>query len=702
LTHVLQQTGGDQQTGNVQKEEMVQRQPKTTAEMAVWYSASPGGVKHMFESYTKSLLEPLLVSAIEISKSEKERYFGRNGEIDELVDLIKDEYGEKYKASDMLRARALIRFSRDEKVSMSSGLGLWSLLRLPLYYENNQEEIAASLMTMVKHHTSYDEKYNPGIFKEIMAAYVFKRDLAGQYTEGSSQYDEKKRNAPFKVRGNDLYPFDMDALNYVLEKYPELYQAEMLDAMTTSTFRTVDVEKYPVLADVRTDFAYVSRDDKRTIKRTIKNILDEREKNSQSLYDKLGKDPEIIWEFAPLIEFALKELGFSKEYYPGSIIWEEYKRRELNETIISWLLGGLGIIIGIAGAVTGGLGYGVAAAILGGLGATISFVDLCIEIEEYALHSYASEATYEVAMSDKPSPLGIFVAIIGLVLDVWDVSSGVTQIIKKVSMEAAEEMGQAAIKSMDEADDILRKAYDALSAKGVIKNISPDEFIAAIKNSTGAFPRAFSSLPQTPAMYKAFAASPEAFTRMLAEGGDDVYRFMVKYGDSLSYEDIMKYMGTDASTMRKIAQQFLAIDDLPVKWKQLFKKLMDADDIELIGIWEKAPLFDEDVIVYHGSRHNNGEILERGLHNKIPTNASLNKDAALDALHNYYGDTPTDFGIIESKIPKEIWNILSEKGHIFERFYPGFSGKLNSSELRFNSEFAIEAFNLGIISKKKI
>jgi len=48
---------------------------------------------------------------------------------------------------------------------------------------------------------------------------------------------------------------------------------------------------------------------------------------------------------------------------------------------------------------------------------------------------------------------------------------------------------------------------------------------------------------------------------------------------------------------------------------------------------------------------------------------------------------------VKITIPREVWNTLVEKRYISERGYPGFSGDLQSTELRFNSQEAVDINN---------
>ncbi len=111
------------------------------------------------------------------------------------------------------------------------------------------------------------------------------------------------------------------------------------------------------------------------------------------------------------------------------------------------------------------------------------------------------------------------------------------------------------------------------------------------------------------------------------------------------------------------------------------------------------------VKVYHGSYDNYNEINQNGFNNtRTPVYISTDIDAANDAIYNRYDYKflsyemkDIDSGIIESEIPKELWDNLISSGDIIERQgYQGFGGKLETVEYQFNKN-AIEILNKYIL-----
>lgn len=75
----------------------------------------------------------------------------------------------------------------------------------------------------------------------------------------------------------------------------------------------------------------------------------------------------------------------------------------------------------------------------------------------------------------------------------------------------------------------------------------------------------------------------------------------------------------------------------------------------------------------------------------------LSRDIAVarDAIYHVYGreHDPSSAGIIEISINPTDWNQLVETKSIVERFYYGFSRKLNSTEIRVNTSHAAQVID---------
>ncbi len=496
-----------------------------------------------FKQSAAGYLKPLLESAIQISKDEREKYFGSEKRIKELVNLIKYNFGEMYRAADILRARALIRFFFAEKVRYSIGFDYEQILCTPEYMKFDENKVADFLMPKIQQIQDNYDTYDPSMIKEMMASHVFKRRLNAKY--GYFEYNEEWKNAEYSLLGQGYYKYDAEAMTYVMENYPEMYQAEMLDAATAAQVKGIDAEEYLILSDVRTDFYVISTYEEDYIEREIRKILDERENSSKSLLDKLSGNPDIIWDIKPLVEYAMSKLSYDKASGDGKIVWDEFQRRERDKAIWNWVLTGLGIIIGIAGAIAGGSGMGLAAVILASVSIGLDLIDLAFEINEYSLMSAASGATYEIVLSSKPSPLGIFIAIAGIVMDAADLAGEAGKVISKLSREICEEATEQTIK----------RVYKELVDQKIIGKIDFEDFFKLINGAKDKFPKAFFALPPNPAFFKLYAKNPDKFAKLFTAGEKqtrELLEFFGKYGSILTEESIQKCLDEGMSGVKAV------------------------------------------------------------------------------------------------------------------------------------------------------
>jgi hypothetical protein len=99
----------------------------------------------------------------------------------------------------------------------------------------------------------------------------------------------------------------------------------------------------------------------------------------------------------------------------------------------------------------------------------------------------------------------------------------------------------------------------------------------------------------------------------------------------------------------------------------------------------------QDVFVYRGFARNaaahQAAVVREG---EIGGILSRRIDAAQDAVFNQYGRDPVlsgprAGGVVRVRIPANVWDELVRTNSISERSYPGFSGRLSSTELRVNS-----------------
>ncbi|MCW5747542.1 MAG: hypothetical protein KIT36_15245 [Alphaproteobacteria bacterium] len=124
--------------------------------------------------------------------------------------------------------------------------------------------------------------------------------------------------------------------------------------------------------------------------------------------------------------------------------------------------------------------------------------------------------------------------------------------------------------------------------------------------------------------------------------------------------------------------------------------LPTVDPATIPESWRRAPVplcNGPEMLVYRGvarsARGRIGRILDPG--DLVGGQLSRQLDAANDAVYNQYGRDPVltgpdPGGVVRIRIPAAVWNELVQTNSISERGnYPGFSRRLNTTEIRVNS-----------------
>jgi hypothetical protein len=144
--------------------------------------------------------------------------------------------------------------------------------------------------------------------------------------------------------------------------------------------------------------------------------------------------------------------------------------------------------------------------------------------------------------------------------------------------------------------------------------------------------------------------------------------------------------------IQKMIQKVEATGSLPI-----------IDTTTIPGTWTKNPLplsNGKDIYVYRGFARNAEPHMGTGVIREGEIGGILSRaiDTANDAVFNQVGREPiltgpNAGGVVRIKIPSALWDELVKTNNISERSYPGFSGKLNSTEIRVNSIEAGQVIN---------
>jgi hypothetical protein len=188
--------------------------------------------------------------------------------------------------------------------------------------------------------------------------------------------------------------------------------------------------------------------------------------------------------------------------------------------------------------------------------------------------------------------------------------------------------------------------------------------------------------------------SAKMFSRLWGAMGVGLFLSIAK---SFISPKVMKVLETRAA---KGGYKPLTQEQILIKQAGELKRIL-ARDIEPIWRASSKPYSETDVVIYRGCPRSVGKHARNpiGLDTK-GGKASRDIVSAQDSLFNQYAKNPVfsgpksgQAGIIEITIPKEIWNEMVRKNHISERTWKGFSGKIESTELRINSKEAAQIIN---------
>ena len=281
------------------------------------------------------------------------------------------------------------------------------------------------------------------------------------------------------IPGGAIPPAQFKGKNSTFDQnYPEFKQANEMDQQTNQNMVQAQANHHPILADQETDWRLVSRMPKDKIKQKVFNIITERLENVDNTVNNLNGDPDLIWEFKPLLFMTMQELGINKDDNLGKLVLNQVEIVDRNNTIISIGLAALGIVLAIGGIFTGGAST-VAGAALIGASVVVSAIDLFREAREYNVHNAASRTHINAAQSlsnKNPNLFGVYMAIFGLVLDVADVIKVGTKVFRALNglVDAADELAMAA--KLDVLYDSLEEAGQL--AKGVSKKQFKEQVLA--------------------------------------------------------------------------------------------------------------------------------------------------------------------------------------------------------------------------------
>ncbi len=288
----------------------------------------------------------------------------------------------------------------------------------------------------------------------------------------------------------------------VLNEFSGFKYADELDRQTVKDLTTNHFEEFPVLSDISFDFRRMTSIPMGTFRKTLLEQLEEKRQNNEKIQSDIKKDPETVWKLELLIQKVQDDLGISSDSKPGRIIQDIHQDKADAEFWKNIALGALGIVLGVAGFFTGGATWAALALAVPGL--VISGYVLYEEIERYQFEDAARDTSLDAAteLSAKdPSMLGIVLAVVGLIFDVFAIGKVFKAMANGIkSAKALQEIAGSAfevkhIKRLQKAfDDFLtdkkmmrnfdkhaKNIYTALGDAGRTSKMSLDEFTKSMR-----------------------------------------------------------------------------------------------------------------------------------------------------------------------------------------------------------------------------
>lgn len=555
----------------------------------------------------------MLEEAYRIAVSQSDRYKKSPSELDELVSLLSGIFAPKFDMADELRAEAVNRFIYDHQLdeySVPGGKMTGNFRKLIQANRGSKQELMNAIATTDAENIQWQ-------FENVYAHNTYlKVDSPKQYSVSfQDSFKESKK--------------------YVEQNYPEFVLARLEDYKTTSELKSKHSEDHPILHDISTDFRILSRKPSTEIKSKVMEILEEKKVSSLQTKKRLLSDPDLVWEFEPLLRGMMQEEGLSKDDPMGQIIHDQIESVKSDKFWRSIALGALGIVLGIAGFFTGGATWAGAALIAASI--TVSAIDLSLELEDYYFQADASKAVFTNALTSEPSMLGVVFAIIGLVIDFADV------------LKFIKPLGKA-LKSADEVAEYAGEIFDQIKAAGKLKGaVSKEDFVKGLVES---WEKRQQLMQKIPAELKKLTKG-KSFQSLAPGVKEGLLKIMDE--NPAAFSSIMKTVGEEVDVLSRLAMISFMDSKVIVALSDITKLLPDEAALKTVlqyygSVGAKGSFGLPDVVdvIKRGAVKNNPELVQEILTNRslqqVMLNHAGNPDGMADA-YKLYNDflrgTPT-------------------------------------------------------------
>jgi peptidoglycan hydrolase-like protein with peptidoglycan-binding domain len=415
--------------------------------------------------------------------------------------------------------------------------------------------------------------------------------------------DDFVSNRPaIKTLKKEVKKGDFNGANYLNERSPELNQSvEDYKNVLIGFQSSSKAQDHKVLKDLTLNFNKLTfLGSKKAIKEEIKNsIYTEKPQNIATVREKIADDPDFLWGFSPVINKVMEQYGIISNSKAASIIKDKIADEAFDSNVISLIIGGLSLILAVAGFFTGGITT-LAGGILIGSSVALSVTDLIIEYNKYKYNTAASNTSLggynELADLDQ-SLLPVILSIAGLGIDLLDVIRVAKAISKTVKLGKS-------IKS----DALV--LFKQLKTEGKLANVTEEAFLKNLKQyntfsenlkivTDKKFLRFLEALGEEQSslvkvgLYRLQKDSPEVFKFISETKNLDVVlvsrlgtQMAVNPSLSKGVDDAFKLLGNDISKLNNVMSHFgdvgsKFIDDLP-EFVSLIQRSNAAKHPELI------------------------------------------------------------------------------------------------------------------------
>lgn len=301
----------------------------------------------------------------------------------------------------------------------------------------------------------------------------------------------------FKQKIPTAGQFDFDkvkraCLEIVLSSYPNIEEINQSDAGALSEMRLIVMnKKHKILSDISVDFRTLATKSVESVKEEITDVLAEKPAKAEKTQARLIEDTDLVWEFQPLLYHVLQQEHLDSSHPVYKVVDAKIKSVANKSFWQSLALGALALVLGLAGIFTGGTTTALGFALLAG-SATVGIIDLASQTVEYSIHSDAHAAAFTVPFAEDPSSIGLWLSLIGVVLDVkglmevFEQSAKLAGKLAKTGAEASQ-TADAALKNLAKTkniDEYADQLYEVLNNRKILKaGITKEAFIKSLKES---------------------------------------------------------------------------------------------------------------------------------------------------------------------------------------------------------------------------